>query len=418
MTVARWRLLAGGALAASLALAACSQAEPSPTASPVAHTPLAPQLSYTPPAEQAAKIGVLVGPVQGDGSEFRPLAEGARIAAYRLQLGGSPVELVVELDDGTAAGAKAAMERLVQARVSGVLVTGRGDYLADALQSAYQADTAALLLYSPQESPHAWTLAPTAGMVSSRMEAALRELKASRPFVVTAPKYLLNIDGAQRAELGDVQTVARQIKTAVDKREVDAVAIAAPARQQAELVAAIQGQLGASQLPLLLSPEATTPLFGDLIVNSGATSGRLVAIGPDAGDAVALRPSVAGESAAAFFTSLRLAAGDEACQNLYRDDSCAQTSLWADATSHDGVVVLARAVEKAGSSDPQAVKTALGTLKLGPTDGLVGPELDLRRGNALADGQLTSLYASTSDPGMRPLTVDGEPPLALFWFAD
>ena len=100
------------------------------------------------------------------------------------------------------------------------------------------------------------------------------------------------------------------------------------------------------------------------------------------------------------------------------DDTCAQTSLWADATSHDGVVVLARAIEKADSSDPQAVKTALATLKLGPTDGLVGPELDLRRGNALADSQLASLYASTSDPGMRPLTADGEPPLVLFWFAD
>ena len=74
-------------------------------------------------------------------------AEGTQVAAYRLDLGGQPVTLEVADDQGTEDGARAAVEQLVNARVSGIVAATTGDHVLPALADAAAADTAVLLPY-------------------------------------------------------------------------------------------------------------------------------------------------------------------------------------------------------------------------------------------------------------------------------
>ena len=73
-----------------------------------------------------------------------------------------------------------------------------------------------------------------------------------------------------------------------------------------------------------------------------------------------------------------------------------------------------RAVETAGSAEPDAVAAALEGLTLDTSDGLVGAALDFSRDRALADDAVVTLVATTQDPGVRPGGADAP---RLFWFA-
>jgi hypothetical protein len=118
---------------------------------------------------------------------------------------------------------------------------------------------------------------------------------------------------------------------------------------------------------------------------------------------------------AAFLAALRLAAADPDCRNVYNDDSCLATGLAADTASHDAVVALVRAAERAATTESGAVLTALRELQLAPTDGLAGAPLDFTKTDALQAEHVVPLYASTDNPGLRPQPRGGAP-ASVFWF--
>ncbi|GIG25870.1 hypothetical protein Cde04nite_21140 [Cellulomonas denverensis] len=398
------------AAVAALTLAGCSTQEV-----PEAVPALQPQLELSAP-DEAVRIGVLVPPIEGAGSEFRPLIEGARVAAYRFEWNGAEIEFQVALDDGTADGARSAMADLVQAEVAGVIAATTGAHTDQALELAAQNGTAVLSPYATAGSG-AWSLAPSRSAVTAGIGSALDEAQASRPYLAVAEGRDPLLADARTAVLGDPAPMADEIVALVESREIDSVVIDGPAGQQAALVVEIHGRLGARQLPIVLTPEALTPQFGDRLDESGTTAGWLFSVGTDTGDHVALDDGEAADYAALFFAALSLAAGDSGCQNVYSDDTCAAGLPRADVASHDATVALLRAVEAAGSVDPQQVRTALGGLALDHADGLVGPALDFGSTQALSDDDVVVLHASTSDPGLRPTDPAGDPAAMLFWFA-
>ena len=95
-------------------------------------------------------IGVLVSLSSPDdqGSQWREAAEGAQVAAYRYGLADVDVTLVPADDRGTEQGAEAAVSRLVDKGVSGIVVATEGDHLDQALQAAAEADVPVLTLFS------------------------------------------------------------------------------------------------------------------------------------------------------------------------------------------------------------------------------------------------------------------------------
>ena len=154
----------------------------------------------------------------------------------------------------------------------------------------------------------------------------------------------------------------------------------------------------------MLTPGATSPVFaGSLQKAGGALSGRLLTVGADTGDAVALRSDASGRGMSAFLAGLRVLASDPQAQNLTGDREFAAVAGSADSRSHDAIVALVRAVSAAGSNDPKLVGTALETLKVGPADGIAGPALDFSRREALT-GEPVQLNTSVQDLGLRPAT--------------
>lgn len=404
-------MIAGVLAGVLLALTACGAEEPPPAAEA-----LGPELTLTHGQDGPIRVGVLVPPVEGEGSEFRSMIEGVRVAGYRFDLGGTEVEYQVALDDGTADGARAAMSSLLDAGVAGVVMAAEGEHTTSALALADQAETAVLLPYTDAGSATAWSLAPSIEAVVTQIDAGLVEADAERPYLAVAEGRASDIKATRTGTLADATAMAEEIIAALEAREIDSVVIDAAAEQQAALVVALQGRLGARQLPIVLTPEALTPTFGDLLSSGGTTAGWLYSVGTDSGDHVSAAESEQGEYGAVFFAALRLAAGDVDCLNVYGDDSCAAGAPQADVASHDATVALVRAVDEAESTDPAQVRVALGSLRLDHTDGLAGPALEFGRTQALSDDDVVVLHASTSDPGLRPLDPQGAAAASLFWF--
>ncbi|WP_263120490.1 hypothetical protein [Cellulomonas sp. RIT-PI-Y] len=405
---------AGGAVVALMVLSTltgCANEQPPPAAEA-----LRPELVVDPMPDGPIRIGVLVPPVEGTGSAFRSMVEGVRVAGYRFELGGAEIEYAVALDDGTTDGAETAMSSLLDSGVVGVVMATQGDHLTQALSVADGAETAVLLPYSTWDGDGVWSLAPSAQAVVGQVESALAEAEAERPYVVVAEGRTLDLDAARTGTLADVSATAGEIVMALESREIDSVVIDGPAAQQAAMVVALQGGLGSRQLPIVLTPEALTPMFGDIVSRNGTTAGWMYSVGTESGDHVAAAESEQGGQAAVFFSALRLAAGDLSCENIYSDDVCAVGVPRADVASHDATVALTRAAEAAGSTDPAEVRTALSGLVLDHENGLVGPVLDFGRSQALSDEDVVVLHASTSDPGVRPLAPDGAAAASVFWF--
>lgn len=413
--------VAASALLALGLLAGCANESAAPAPAPTVESYVQPDagLAAALAEGQEVRIGVLVGPVEGAGSEFRPLVEGANLAAYRFSLAGTNVGLEVALDDGTASGASTAVKSLLDREVSAIVVASPADsHLADALKLANAQSSAVISLYSPAADEEVWSMAAGSAAWRQAVADALAGVDAKKPFVALASSREAPIEGVRTATIDDAAKTADLIKSAVEAREVDSVVVSAPAAQSAALVNALDARLAGAQIPIVVSAEALTPTFAEAVLGAGAAEGRLLTVGTTSVDLAALSPGEQGSAASAFFTSMRLAMGDTACMNLYGDDHCSQSMHLADAASHDAVVALVRAAEAAGSTEPAAVREALGGLSLSAADGLAGASLDFRSKSALPASELKTLHASTANPGMRPVPAGQQAGHSLFWFSE
>jgi len=415
---ARTALTSLALAALALSTAACtSSPEPPPPAEPVS---VALPLNGIP--TEPINVGLLVPPLEGEGSEYRPLVEGAGIAVYRFNLAGGKIQLVTALDDGTTAGATSAMEELLSAEVAGVVMAAGGPHTDQALQAASSAGTAVIMAYHQPVQPleGVWSLAPSTTALAAGVGAALEKAGSNRPLLITVPDKTntLGFTPAKTVTTAQLQTLGQTTVASFEDRSVDAVVVDAPAVEQGLVVAAIQEQLGARQLPMILTPAALTPAFSNQLVRAGTPAGWLMSVGTDCGDYTALAQGEQADNTAAFLNAVRLAAGDAGCWNVYGDDVCAASALQADIASHDATVALLRAVGLAGSANPVQVRAYLATLQTTTTDGLAGPALDFTQPAVLNDDAVVVLYASTTDPGLRPAMIPNRASGQLFWFAN
>jgi hypothetical protein len=392
------------------------------------------------------KIGVIVTLGDGEGSEWNEAAQGALVAERRLALGGTDITLVTKNDGGTTAGAKAAVADLAKSGVAGIVVASSGAHVSGALTAAAAKGVPVVLPYAPAEKD-SWSTAPASGSVSSAMTTALGD--AESPLLVDlgggAPAGLRVahvIDGddtSDTAALADT-IAARTGVTGTDdgadeaedadrkvEPDSDAVVISGSAQRQGALVAALQA--ADVTVPVVLTPDATSPAFGAALVEAGGSlSGSFRTVGVATDDARALSSDAEGRAMSAFLGGVRVLADDDDTQNLTGDRPFSAVAGAADSRSHDAVVALVRAVGKAGSTEPSDVTDALAALDLDSAAGIAGPALDFTRQQALG-ASATVLAASAQPLGLRPDTAssgaggdasgsDPAPSTALVWFED
>lgn len=212
-----------------------------PAAQPAALVDAA--LHHSLPADAPLSIGVLIGPTEERGSEFRPLIEGANLAAYRFGLAGTPVDLRVALDDGTPSGATDAVRSLLDAGVGAILVESQSDgHLDAALAEASAADCAVVMAYSQAGADGVWSLAPSATGVRAAIDQTLRDARLSKPYVVTGAQRQGPVEGIASGSAADPRAQATAVKERLDNREIDSVVVAASAFYAAMRMAASDPQ--------------------------------------------------------------------------------------------------------------------------------------------------------------------------------
>ncbi|MBF4615613.1 hypothetical protein [Curtobacterium sp. VKM Ac-1376] len=395
----------------------------------------------------ATKIGVVVTLGDGEGSEWNEAAQGALVAERRLALGGTDITLVTKNDGGTSAGAKAAVASLAKSGVAGIVVASSGTHVSGALTAAAAEGVPVVLPYAAAEKD-SWSTAPAADSISTAMTTALGD--AESPLLVDlgggAPAGLRVahvIDGDDTSDTAALaETIAsRTGATGADdgtdeasgadpkaEPDSDAVVISGSAQRQGALVAALQA--ADVTVPVVLTPDATSPAFGAALVDAGGSlSGSFRTVGVATDDARALSSDAEGRAMSAFLGGVRVLADDADAQNLTGDRPFSAVAGAADARSHDAVVALVRAVGKAASAEPSDVTDALAALDLDSAAGIAGPALDFTRQQALG-ASATVLAASAQPLGLRPDTTassgtggddsgsDATQSTALVWFED
>lgn len=391
-------------------------------------------------------IGVIVTLGDGEGSEWNEAAQGALVAERRLALGGTDVALVTKNDGGTAAGGKAAVESLAKSGVAGIVVASSGSHVSGALTAAAAKGIPVVLPYAPAEKD-SWSTAPAAGSISTAMTTALGD--ADAPLLVDlgggAPAGLRVahvLDGDDTADAAALATTVAERTGATSNEEdadadadadaktvtpdSDAVVVSGSAQRQGAFVAALQAEN--VTVPVVLTPDATSPAFGAALVEAGGSlSGAFRTVGVATDDARALASDAGGRAMSAFLGGVRVLAGDQDAENLTGDQPFSAVAGAADSRSHDAVIALVRAVGSARSVEPADVTDALATLDLDADAGIAGPALDFTRQQALGT-PATVLAASAQQLGLRPASTasgdgtgsgtDAARTASLVWFDD
>lgn len=414
------------ALAAALLvlpLAACSDddEERDDDAAEVAPVPPA-RVALQAEVDGPVRIGVVVSSVGSgaEGTDVLGLAQGARVAERRLADGGVEVEVLGRDDRGTAEGAVAVVDELVAAGVSGIVLGTTGDHTGAALARAAEAGVPVLAPYlvGDEVPDGTWSTAPSPGAIDAGMAEALAAVSASRPYVLTiGAADSPEVEAARAGTFGadGVGAAVTAVAGAVEEDAVDSVVLAGAAADQARFVQGIQT---VADVPVVLTPDALSPVFADVLADSGGVlSAPFLTAGPDAGDATTLADGPAGDSAAAYFAALRSLSADPAAVDVLGRPFDVNGAD-ADIASHDAVVALVRAAEAAGSSTPADVAAALPALALDTGDGLAGPALSFATSHALADDAVVALTSTTQDPGVRSAVATGTAEdQHLFWLA-
>lgn len=392
------------------------------------------------------KIGIIVTLGDGEGSEWNEAAQGALVAERRLALGGADVALVTKNDGGTAAGGKAAVDALAKSGVAGIVVASSGSHVSGALTAAAAKGIPVVLPYAPAEKD-SWSTAPAAGSISKAMTTALGD--ADAPLLVDlgggAPADLRVahvLDGDETADTAALATTVAERTGATSNEhdadadadadaktptpDSDAVVVSGSAERQGAFVAALQAEN--VTVPVVLTPDATSPAFGAALVEAGGSlSGSFRTVGVATDDARALASDSGGRAMSAFLGGVRVLAGDHDAENLTGDQPFSAVAGAADSRSHDAVIALVRAVGTARSVEPADVTDALAALDLDTDAGIAGPALDFTQQQALGT-PATVLAASAQQLGLRPASIasgdgtgsgtDAAQTASLVWFDD
>lgn len=410
-------LIAGGAAVVLVAAGFTTWSLTRPTeAQAVGSIPVA----ISAPVPDDLTIGVIVSlsSAPGEGAEWKDAANGALVAARRLALGGHEITVRAVDDKGTPDGARAAAQQLVDDGASGIVVATSGSHVTGAVEVARTSGVPAVLPYATEGSlagDGVWLTGPTSDAISAALPAALKG--ASSILLVDAgygtPAGLSPAAVVPFAAGGDAAAFRAAVAAARGSRPLDAVLINGPASTQASVVQLLQSD--DADLPIVVTPEATSPAFSEALVAAGGTlSTELTTVGAGWSDTVALSSDADGRAMSAFLAGVRVVADDSSATTLFEDRSFASVAGLADSRSHDATVLLALAAASAGGTQPSAVASALGTLSAGPADGIAGPPLDGAQSTALVPG-IVPLYSADQNLGLRPLSTDTTAPLV--WFA-
>ncbi|MDP1793082.1 MAG: ABC transporter substrate-binding protein [Acidimicrobiales bacterium] len=394
-------------LVTSLAGAACSNnsndkkdattGKPSQGATASAAPELAIKTSVT-----DAKVGLIVSS-GGPGADLKDLANGAHVAAFRLngaKADGSNVELVVVDDNGTPEGATAAVTSLVDKGVAGIVYASTGEQLLAGAATAAQAGVAVVYPYA--DDPRVAEQGATSYLAGPTIAQAAAELAAHASKANFAKVALVRQAGAY-GDAGKAGLVVAGMTfvsdTPITGDAVDGKAIAA-GNPDAVIVWAESGPALTVADALSRAGFAGTMLFGDRAAVPAFGHGLAGSLAPAVTDGALSAGSWAGpelptSSADAFFLAKKEAVSSGAVS--------ADMSV-ADFRSHDAVLALVKAAE--GGADRASVLDAIKSVSTSDVSGAIGAPVDFSDQLGFADNNVALLTYSNIQDGSGRYPTD------------
>lgn len=370
-------------------------------------------------SEQArsSSIGLIltVGNEGAQGSEWNQAAAGAQVAIERFNRSGTNLTLITEDDRGTSAGAARAVEVLAQQNVSGVVIASRGNHVEEAVKAAEERGIPVILPYADAVGG-AWSLAPSPSDVTSLLEShysgtsrVVRIDQEGFPGPDVRAEETVTVNSSS-----DLNKTAQDLASSIAKEDTStAIFINADSYLQARLTRALQ-EAGA-QASIVLGNEATSPAFSETFTRDNpSTVINATTVGFNTGDSVALQANGQGRSMSAYLQMVKMLGDSPDAHGPVGEQPFSDVAASADARSHDAVVALVRATEKAPSAKPEDVKKELGTLTLSPSDGITAAGLDFSQPHAVA-GSPALLSATLGDVTIR--TSNEDESAHIVWFA-
>lgn len=355
-----------------------------------------PVVALTAGVPAGTKIGLVVS-TAGPGKDVRDLAAGAYVALHRLTASDpGQVVLVVEDDEGTEAGAAAAVQRLADEGVLGIVYASAGDHMRAGVAEAAARDLAVLAPYNGElaltESGHAFLTGPSDAQAAAELASRVTDRRLERVVLVHQAGAYGDAGREALARAGlpvqsavvvapdgsDAAAAARTVVAA----EAGAVVVWADLDPSLRLLSELKA-VGVG-VPTLFSPRVAVPAFGR--VQQGLTA-------PAATDGLLSAGVWAGPATPSAFVDAFYLGRDEAAAAGTRANLTA-----ADIRSHDAVLALVAAAADAASAgpgglNPAGVLAALRDVESFP--GAAGVPLRFRTGAAVADSDVALLTYST-----------------------
>lgn len=341
-------------------------------------------------------------------------AEGAQVAAYRIDPKGEDIAFYTQNDHGTEDGAQRAVDALTSEGVSGIIVATSGAHVQTIADAASAKKVPTIFLYDGDvNGESSWTFAPSSKRNFDALATALTEHSYTNPIVFDSEENLSDLTSVKYYPFDvstDLAELAQEVAGLLEAgTHADSIVISGNSAAQLALIQELQTR--AITLPVLLTSQAAAPEFSEGLVDFGINDGNFETVGVQSVDILALESDSAGERAASFFTAIRLM-NDSSRMNLLNELPFHDVISNADGLSHDALVSLAHAADNAGSSDAEKVLAALKGANLTGQDGLVTGSLNFTQTTPNAD-LLGVVRMTMQSPGLR----DGSE-ASTYWFAE
>lgn len=362
------------------------------------------------------KVGVIYSLTENPNVETSWLlaAEGAQVAAYRVDPSGEDIELYTQNDQGTEGGAQRAVDSLSAAGVSGIIVATAGPHTQAIADAASAQGIPSIFLYEGDVSGEGvWSFAPDVERNRNELAATLTEHSYTDTIVFDSEGNLEGISSGLYYRFDastDLAVMAQEVAGLLEEgTKADSIVISGNSAAQLELIQELQTR--AITLPVVLTSQAAVPEFSEGLSDFGINDGNFEAVGSQSVDMLALSSDSDGERAAAFFTAIRLM-NDSSRMDLLNEQPFGNVVTFADGLSHDALVSLALAAASAGSADANEVLEVLIGETWSEEDGLVTGALDFTQATPNTDS-LGMVRMTMQNPGLR----DGSE-ASTYWFAD
>lgn len=319
-----------------------------------------------PGVPQNLKIGVVVSYTENpaEGSGWDGNGEAITVAKWRLAQSGTVVDTLVVSDKGSNEGAVAAVQELVEAKVSAIVALTRGPHTGALATAASKAGLPIVLPYenTPQTPvKHAWYGIEPLSAWGQRLGERTKALGCAPLVSVGRAPDGLNVDGSATGK-----DIAKGINDFLGDSAHGCVVVDGPGTHVASQVRLLRAK--GIRVPVIVGSGGANSEFMSTITQTNPNEGMIYSLGT---------PTVAHGAAWVGFDQARsLAASDDSVVSLRGENPFAERAQLSDAVSYEAFMALVRASAQASSSDPNKVGEALARLRVPASQTVDGVERD------------------------------------------